>query len=302
MGNPEFAIPSLNALIGSEHEVAAVVTSPDRMAGRGRVLSPMPVAKRASELGLRLIQPLTLSDSDSVAPISAISADLFVVVAFKILPETILQLPKLGSINLHPSMLPAYRGPAPLQRAIMNGEVQTAVSTFFISPAVDTGDLLLSRPLVIFSEDDHGSLSNRASKVGAELLIRTVDLIGSGEASPVPQDQSGVTQAPKILSSDYKIDWSRTNLELRNQIRALSPSPGAVTALKGRQFKLLKVSLSMNSERDPGEVSAVSKSSFMIRCGSGSLLIEDLQPEGKRRMTAGQFLAGTKLRVGEQFE
>ncbi|MBH30836.1 MAG: methionyl-tRNA formyltransferase [Candidatus Marinimicrobia bacterium] len=302
MGNPEFAVPSLNALIGSEHEVTAVVTSPDKMVGRGRVLSPMPVAQRAAELDLKLIQPLTLSDSDFIASISAIDADLFVVVAFKILPKAILELPRLGSINLHPSMLPAYRGPAPLQRAIMNGEVETALSTFFISTAVDSGDLLLSRPLVIFPEDDYGSLSARAAKAGAELLIRTVDQIGSGEATPVPQDHSRVTQAPKILPADCKIDWSRTNMEVRNQICALSPSPGAVTTLKGRQFKLLKVALSMNSERDPGEVTAVSKSSFIIRCGSGSLLIEDLQPEGKKRMTAGQFLAGTKLTVGARFE
>ena len=302
MGNPEFAIPSLNALITSEHEVAAVVTSPDRMKGRGRTLSSMPVAQRASELDLRLIQPLTLTDSGFIASMSEIDADLFIVVAFKVLPEAILQLPKLGSINLHPSMLPAYRGPAPLQRAIMNGEVKTAVSTFFISPAVDTGDLLFSRPLVIFPEDNYGTLSARAAKVGAELLIRTVDLIGTGEASPVPQDHSCFTQAPKILSTDCKIDWSRTNLEVRNQIRALSPLPGAVTMLKGQQFKLLKVSLSMNLERGPGEVTAVSKSSFIIRCGSGSLLVKHLQLEGKRRMTAGQFLAGAKLRVGERFE
>ncbi|MEE2877237.1 MAG: methionyl-tRNA formyltransferase [Candidatus Neomarinimicrobiota bacterium] len=302
MGNPEFAVPSLDALIRSEHEIAAVVTSPDRPMGRGRGLSSMPVAQRTKELGLRLIQPSALSHREFITKALAIDADLFVVVAFKILPEAILQLPRLGSINLHPSILPAYRGAAPLQRAIMNGEILTGISTFFISPEVDSGDLLLSRPLVIFPEDDYDTLVLRASNIGADLLVQTVDLIAYGEASPMSQDSSLVIQAPKILPADCKIDWSRSNVKVRNQIRALSPLPGAVTQLKDRQFKLLKASLSLNSEGRPGEVVAVSKSYVTVRCGSKSIQINELQPEGKRQMTASQFLAGAKLTAGERFE
>ncbi len=302
MGNPEFAVPCLDTLIRSEHDVVGVVTSPDRPMGRGRALSAMPVAQRAVELGLRVIQPSSLSDGEFIASMSKFEADLFVIVAFKILPEVLLRLPKHGSINLHPSMLPAYRGAAPLQRAIMNGEVRTAVSTIFISPAVDSGDLLLSRPLIIFPEDDYGTLALRASKTGADLLVKTVDQISSGKASPKPQDGGQVTQAPKIRSADQKVDWSRPNLEVRNQIRALSPSPGAVTTLNARNLKLFKVSLSLSSKGEPGEVMAVTKSSVTVQCGAGSVEIEELQPEGKRRMTAGQFLAGAKLTPVERFE
>ena len=171
MGNPDFAVPSLDALINSRHHVVAVVTSPDKPQGRGRILSGLPVTKRASALGLKLIQPFSMNDPIFFNELLDINADIYVVVAFKILPQSIIQIPKFGSINLHPSYLPKYRGPAPIQHALINGENSTGITTFLLSKGVDTGNILLNAPLVIFPNDNSGNLSKRASFIGADLIL-----------------------------------------------------------------------------------------------------------------------------------
>ena len=302
MGNPNFSVPSLDALVNSGHEVVAVVTSSDRPQGRGRAISSMPVANAAAKMGLRLIRTSLLTDPKLHSELSTIGADLYVVVAFKVLSESILQLPKLGSVNLHPSLLPKYRGAAPIQWALMNGENLTGISTFILSKKLDSGNLLMKMPLVIFPEDDYGSISKRASYLGSRLMLRSVDLLASKKVFGQSQDESKASKAPKIHKVDCQINWMRPNVHVRNQIRALSPSPGAVTKLCGRKFKFFKVSLSYSEFGKPAEVISITKSSFMVRCGAGSIKIEELQPEGKKRITARQFLASARLTVGDSFE
>ena len=301
MGNPDFAVPSLNEIMVSEHEIVAVVTSPDKPRGRGKSVSPTMVAQRASDYALPLIQPLLLKDDFFISQLQELKADLFSVVAFRLLPSAVLQIPKIGSVNLHPSLLPQYRGAAPLQWALMNGDVKTGITTFLLSPAMDSGDILMTRPLGIFPEDDSGSLSLRASQLGAHLLMETIDSLARGTASPKPQDDSNASRAPKITSEDCEIDWTKSAASVRNQVRALSPTPGAYTSLAGRRLKIYRCEPSLAEEGTSGEVISINKSSFSVRCGSGSVVIQELQPEGKRRMTSGEFLAGTQLRVGDRF-
>ena len=299
MGNPDFAVPSLNEIMVSNHEVVAVVTSPDKPRGRGKSVSPTMVAQRASDYALPLIQPSLLKDDFFISQLQELKADLFSVVAFRLLPSAVLQIPKIGSVNLHPSLLPQYRGAAPLQWALMNGDVKTGITTFLLSPAMDSGDILMTRPLGIFPEDDSGSLSLRASQLGAHLLVETIDSLARGTASPKPQDDSNASRAPKITSEDCEIDWTKSAASVRNQVRALSPTPGAYTSLAGRRLKIYRCELSLAEEEASGEVISLNKTSFTVRCGSGSVVIQELQPEGKRRMTSGEFLAGTQLRVGD---
>ncbi len=210
MGNPDFAVPSLNEIMVSEHEVVAVVTSPDKPRGRGKSVSPTMVAQRASDYALPLIQPSLLKDDFFISQLQELKADLFSVVAFRLLPSAVLQIPKIGSVNLHPSLLPQYRGAAPLQWALMNGDVKTGITTFLLSPAMDSGDILMTRPLGIFPEDDSGSLSLRASQLGAHLLVETIDSLARGTASPKPQDDRNASRAPKITSEDCEIDWTKS--------------------------------------------------------------------------------------------
>ena len=302
MGNPDFAFPSLDALINSRHHVVAVVPSPDKPQGRGRILSGLPVRKRASALGLKLIQPFSINDPKFFNELVDINADIYVVVAFKILPQSIIQIPKFGSINLHPSYLPKYRGAAPIQHALINGENSTGITTFLLSKGVDTGNILLNAPLVIFPNDNSGNLSKRASFIGADLISRTVNLMASGFDSGKSQDNNRVSYAPKINSSDQRIDWTRTNVEVKNKIRALSPYPGAYTKLGGRRLRVGKVSLSFHEFGAPANLAVVKKSSLIVRCGAGSVYIEELHPEGIKPMTVRQFLAGAKLSEGDYFD
>ena len=299
MGNPGFAVPSLNEIMVSEHEVVAVVTSPDKPRGRGKSVSPTMVAQKASDYALPLIQPSLLKDDFFISQLQELKADLFSVVAFRLLPSAVLQIPKIGSVNLHPSLLPQYRGAAPLQWALMNGDVKTGITTFLLSPAMDSGDILMTRPLGIFPEDDSGSLSLRASQLGAHLLVETIDSLARGTASPKTQDDSNASRAPKITSEDCEIDWTKSAANVKNQVRALSPTPGAYTSLAGRRLKIYRCELSLAEEKTSGEVISLNKTSFTVRCGSGSVVIQELQPEGKRRMTSGEFLAGTQLRMGD---
>lgn len=299
MGNPAFAVPSLDALMTSRHDVLAVVTSPDKPRGRGQSVSPTAIARAAMGYGLPLIQPASLKDESFAHELGRLDADLFAVVAFRMLPASTLELPPMGCVNLHPSLLPQYRGAAPLQWALMNGDSLTGITTFLISPAMDSGDILLSRPLVIFPADDFGALSRRASLAGAELLSDTVDGMASGETQPRPQAVAGVSRAPKITAEDCVIDWSRPALRVRNQIQALSPAPGATTTLHGRRVKIFRCVCMTVAHGTPGEVIALDKTSFTVRCGGGCVVVRELQPEGKRRMAAGEFLAGARMSVGD---
>ncbi|MFQ6615452.1 MAG: methionyl-tRNA formyltransferase [Fidelibacterota bacterium] len=299
MGNPAFAVPSLSVFLSSAHQIAAVVTSPDRERGRGRHPGPTPVASFASEHGLDLVQPHDLNDPFVVSRLTGMGPDLFVVVAFKILPEVWLRIPKVGSVNLHGSLLPEYRGAAPIHWALMNGDSVTGLTTFMLAPAVDTGDTLMTKKVVILPDDTLGSLSRRMSLLGARLLRETVDRLESGTAKPAPQDSTVATKAPKIRSSHRRIDWEKHAREVHNLIRALSPAPGAYTEFRDGRLKIFRSRMSTRGGH-PGEIISVNKECIGVACGWGSVELLELQLEGKRRMSTRDFLAGTPLEAGEK--
>ncbi|MFQ6675717.1 MAG: methionyl-tRNA formyltransferase [Fidelibacterota bacterium] len=300
MGNPGFAVPSLSVLLASGYDVVAVVSNPDKEQGRGRRPRPTPVASFAAHHGLTLIQPAQLDRSSVVARLAQLEPDLFVVVAFRILPEAWLRVPKLGSVNLHASLLPKYRGAAPIHWAIMNGDSVTGLTTFILAPTVDTGDMVMRKRIVVLPDDTFGSLSHRMSRVGAALLRDTVALLESGKAHPVPQTSTMATKAPKITSSLLSIAWERHARDVHNRIRALAPSPGAFTMFRNRRLKILKTRLSTSSG-NPGEIISVGKGNVKVACGWGAVDVLEVQLEGRQRMGAREFLSGTPVSVGEKF-
>lgn len=300
MGNPEFAIPSLATIHHSKYDLVGVVTNPDKEQGRGRTAKPTPVARFARENNILTIQPESLKDNSFTSNLMRLNPDLFAVVAFKILPQELLGIPTLGSVNLHGSMLPKYRGAAPIHWALMNGDSVTGLTTFLLAPRVDTGDILLKHEVVIFPDDDCGSLSRRMSRLGASLLMKTIEVIETQDHKAIPQDSSLATRAPKIKPETCKIDWDRSAREIRNQIRGLSPSPGAYTTLKGKRLKLFRSAISGIRARSSGEIVSVGRDRFVVSCGKGHLEILDVQLEGKRRMSVRDFLLGSPLSVGEK--
>jgi len=293
MGTARFAVPALERLVGNGFAIPAVVTGPDRPRGRGRELSPTPVKEAASGSGLNVLQPERLKDAAFAEAIRSLGPDLIVVVAFRILPPEVFRIPRLGSINLHASLLPRYRGAAPINRAIMNGEVETGVTTFFLEESVDTGNILLQARTPILPDDDAGTLHDRLADVGAEILLHTVRLVEQGKAVPRPQDPSQASPAPKIFKEDCRIDWHAPAENVRNHIRGLSPHPAAFTTHGGRVLKLFRAHIVAGS-LPPGTVD-IMKDSLFVGTADDPLAIDDLQQEGKKRMTAPEFLRGYRI-------
>lgn len=302
MGTPEFALPSLERLIGSHHEVLAVVTGPDKPVGRGLKLSPTPVKQAAQRHGLPVMTPEKLSDASFIAELKQIPADLYVVVAFRILPASVFTIPGCGTINLHASLLPHYRGAAPINWAIINGEKETGVTTFFIEEKVDTGSWILQKKVTIGDEETAGELHDRLSQIGADVLLETVNLIERGNPPRIPQ-HGDVTRAPKITREVCQIDWSKDATAIFNLIRGLSPFPRAFSFWQGHELKICgsKVeTLVTTPGHQPGEVVAVSKETISVATGRGVLSITEVQPENKRRMMVAEFLRGHTMTVGER--
>ena len=300
MGNPGFAVPSLQTLYDSNHTVLAVVTNPDKTQGRGRTLQPTPIARFAREKNIPLLQPDSLKGESVARELDRLNADLFVVVAFKILPLILLQIPKLGCVNLHGSILPKYRGAAPIQRALINGDSITGLTTFILAPKVDTGDLLLKQEIIIYPDDNFGTLSHRMSQLGSKLLLETLDKIESGKIESVLQDSSLATKAPKITPEMCQIKWDRSARQIRNRINALSPGPGAFTTLKGKRLKLFQTVISNKKQTTSGEIISIDRERISVSCGEGSLDIFEVQLEGKRNISVKDFLHGSSLSVGEK--
>ncbi len=287
---PDFAIPSLAILLDQGHEIRAVVTTPDKEQGRGRKLEASPVKKFAYEKGLKVITPLSLRDESFQTELKGLDADLFVVVAFKILPRDVFTIPKFGSFNLHGSLLPKYRGAAPIQWALINGEKKTGLTTFALADKVDTGNIYLIREVDIKDEDNFESLHDRMSLIGAGLVAETVRLIESGNFNLLPQDDTLATPAPKITKELCVIDWSRSPAEIHNLIRGLSPFPGAQFMLDGKVTKIYK---SSPSERRFPEGKFVQEGSrAFIGCKGGSVEILELKMEGKKLLGIEEFLRG----------
>lgn len=299
-GTPKFAIPSLKALLESEEEITAVVTQTDKKAGRGRILHHSPVKELVMSSGIKILQPANIKDTAFLNELSAIKPDIIVVVAYgKILPQQILKLPPLGCINVHASLLPKYRGAAPVQWAIINGEELTGVTTMLMDEGLDTGNILLQEKIEITDEDSAETLSKRLSEMGALLLRKTIKGLKDGSVRPVPQE--GIPSYALLLKKqDGKIDWSKSAREIFNLVRGLYPWPCSYCYLNKERIKIIRAK-AIDGSGFPGRVERAKKGEFVIGTGKGLISIIELQPEGKRTMSAVSFLQGRKLEEGSFF-
>ena len=298
MGTPDFAVTSLQRLLGGGCQVVAVVTAPDRPSGRGLTLTPSPVKKAAQAANLPVLQPEKLRDPTFLAQLASYKADLQVVVAFRMLPEVVWAMPTIGTFNLHGSLLPQYRGAAPINWAIINGETQTGVTTFFIEKEIDTGQMIFQDQEPIYPDDTVGTLHDRLMERGADLVLRTVRAIEAGDYPRTPQPSAGGSKpAPKLSRETTEINWNQPALTIRNFVRGLSPFPTAWTLINGKFFKMYEVSVANESPfvAEPGQAYTDHKKVILVRAADGWLSIDSLQAEGKRRMTAEEFLRGNHL-------
>ena len=294
MGTPEFAVPSLNVLLSSHHNISAVVTVPDKPKGRGQHISQSDVKKFAVAAGLRILQPVSLKDAEFTVEINELSPDLIVVVAFRILPKYIFKIPRFGSINLHASLLPKYRGAAPINWAIINGERETGVTTFFLQEKVDTGSIIMQKNVDITSDDNAGTVHDKLMKLGAQVMFDTVDLIeNTSGAPPVSKQNNGeATPAPKIFKEDCRIDFDQSVDKVYDFIRGLSPYPGAFTEYQDKQIKIFSTNKShWDSLKGPGRF-FIKEEKLYVSTLNEFLEITELQMEGKRRMNSSEFLNG----------
>ncbi len=291
MGTPDFAVPALKALMESKHNVAAVVTGQDKERGRGRKVSFTSVKEFALENNLHILQPNNIKDSGLISELKILDADLFIIVAFRILPREVFTIPKKGSFNLHGSLLPKYRGAAPIQWALINGETETGLTTFMLEDKVDTGNILLQERIRIEEEDDFGTLHDKMSLLGADLVMRTLTLIESSNYVLKKQDNLLSSAAPKITKEVCEIDWNKPAISIHNLIRGLSPQPGAFFKHKDKIIKVFKTKILDENNLQPGEFYQ-GKNTLSIGTGSHNLEIIELQQEGKRRIKAEEFLRG----------
>lgn len=306
MGTPDFAVPSLIKLIEKGYTIKGVVTQPDRPVGRKRVLQPPPVKEVAIQYGLPVFQPEKVKTPEAIETIASWTPDLIVTAAFgQILPLDLLRLPPFGAINVHASLLPKYRGGAPVQRAIMNGEKETGVTIMYMAEKLDSGDILSQVKLAIEETDDTGSLMKKLSEAGAKLLIDTLEKLKEGKIKGQPQKEEEATYAPLIRREDEVIHWDRPALAIFNQIRALSPHPGAYTTYKEQTIKVWRSVLTEErvSTAKEGTICRLDSDGIGVVCGDGKvLLLTEIQPSGKKRMPAAAFLrgAGQTWQVGER--
>jgi len=302
MGTPEFAVPSLEALLKSDDEVVGIVTQPDRPKGRGQVLTPSPIKQIAQREHLPILQPTKMKDPDFLAALASWRPDLIAVAAFgRILPPVILTLPPKGCINVHGSLLPKYRGAGPIQWAIINGETETGITTMLMDEGMDTGATLLQEKICITPDDTAGSLSPRLAELGGRLLVETIAKLKAGTLIPRPQDHTQATMAPLLKKEDGAIDWALSATAIANRIRGLTPWPGAYTFLNGNRWVLgLAVALTKTAAATPGQIVAVTKDAIHVATGNRVLAIQELQPANSRRMTVAQYLAGHLVQIGSQ--
>lgn len=305
MGTPDISATCLRELIASDNEIAAVVTGKDKPRGRGNVMTPTPVKALALEHSLPVYTPDTLRDESFAKLLREIDPELIIVVAYgKILPKNVLDYPKYGCVNLHVSLLPKYRGAAPMQRAIINGEKETGVTVMYMAEGVDTGDIITVEAFPIGPEDDFEAIHDRSAEIGAKLLVKTIPQLADGTATRTPQDHSLATHAAKIEKEDCKIDFTRSASVLDCAIRGVTPIPGAFAYLKGKMLKIYKATPT-EGKGMPGEVIATDAKgvgSFTVACGEGALKIWGVIPEGKGRMSAGDFVRGRKIDLGDILE
>lgn len=294
MGTPQFAVPSLERLAAGKHAVVAVVTQPDRPAGRGQRLRASPVKESGQRLGVPILQPDRARSPDFLDQLRALAPDLVVVVAYgQILPTSVIAVPPLGCINAHASLLPRLRGAAPIQRAILAGDRETGVTVMRINERMDAGDVLTARRILIDSDDDSATLGAKLSELAADLLVEAVDLIAGAAAHWTPQDEAAATYAPMVRREETRIDWKLPASEIERKIRAFRPEPGAFTTHDGARLKILGATVAPAATgRRAGSVDTEDPSGIRVACGNGSLILSVVQPEGGRAMTAIDYFRG----------
>jgi methionyl-tRNA formyltransferase len=300
MGTPDFAAASLEALIDSRHEIQAVVTQPDKPKGRKGELTPSPVKVVAEEKGIKVYQPLKVRDEEFVKTLRAYNPDVIVVVAFgQIIPLSILQMPKFGCVNIHGSLLPKYRGAAPIQWAVLDGEKETGITTILMDEGIDTGDILLKKTIQIDTDETSGSLFDKLMALGAETILETLDELEKGNLTPTKQGESPTAYAKMLTKAMGLIDFTKSAKELDCFVRGMDPWPSAYTLLSGKTLKLWKVRV-VEGGGKAGSVIEIGKESFTVACGEGAIEVLEVQLEGKKRMSAGDFLKGSTLNIGQE--
>lgn len=302
MGTPGFAVPTLKELHESEHNVIAVVTGPDRARGRGQKVQKTAVKKYAETMDTEILQPEDLKDESFHREIRELNPDVFVVVAFKILPEDLINIPQYGAINLHASLLPKYRGPAPINWAIIKGDRKTGYTIFQIEKTVDTGDILKQEKIEIGETDTSQEVHDHLAQIGARGMREIISDLENGTIEGAPQEDKKATKAPKITSGMGELDWKKDALTLKNWINGLSPYPGAYSYFKGKRIKFLRANASMrNSDKEPGQIAFIENDKLGIQTGDGILLPLELQKAGKKALEVKDFINGFNGKVGDEF-
>lgn len=298
MGTPDFAVASLQFLLDAGYSIVGVVTAPDKPGGRGlKQMISSPVKQFALAHQLNVLQPTNLKSPEFLKALKDLAADLQIVVAFRMLPRQVWDMPPLGTVNLHGSLLPAYRGAAPIHWAVIRGEKTTGVTTFKLQHEIDTGEILLQRAIPILDDDDTGKVHDRMMYIGAGLIVATADLICQGPIEPKLQDESKVTHAPKIHHADGHIDWTKNVKEVYNLIRGMSPYPGAWTLLDDKECKIWKAIIHSDAKHGmPGQMRMEDKL-LLVQCQNGEIALLEIQPEGKKKMMVRDFLNGYKIKT-----
>jgi len=294
MGTPDFAVPSLDAINNSGHQLIAVVTAPDKERGRGREISFTPVKEYVIKKNIPLLQPEKLKEPKFIEQIKGLSPDLIIVIAFRILPKEIFEIPKYGTFNVHGSLLPKYRGAAPIQWSLINGDNETGLTTFFIQEKVDTGNIILQKRIAIDKEDNFGTLHDKLQLLSVDMVLETIKIIESVNIELLKQDEFLVSSAPKITKENSQIDWNESSERLYNLIRGLSPYPAAYFIKDTKMYKVFSSKIKDNLILKPGEVMQT-KNEIFIGTSTTALEIMEIQPEGRKRMKADDFLRGYSL-------
>ncbi len=301
MGTPDFAVSTVDAIAAAGHEIVLVVTQPDKPKGRGKEMQFPPVKEWAVERGIPVFQPTRIREPEAVEALKGYEADIFVVAAFgQILPKEILEMPKFGCVNVHASLLPKYRGAAPIQWAVINGDEVSGVTTMQMGVGLDDGDMLLKQEVTLAEDETGGSLFDRLAVVGGELIVRTMAELEKGNITPMPQDESDATHVGMIKKSFGVMDFSKSAVELERLIRGLNPWPSAFTKLSGKTLKIWRARVEESEAKGakPGEILRAENAGVWVQTGQGVLVLEEIQLEGKKRMAAADFLRGRALAAG----
>ena len=301
-GTPDFAVPALDAVVAAGHQVAAALTQPDRPAGRGLAAAPSPVKQAAARLGIPILQPATLKTPAAQAEIRTLAPDALVVAAYGlILPQAVLDLPRLGAINIHASLLPRWRGAAPIHRALLAGDRETGISIMRMEAGLDTGPVFLREAVAILPGDTAGTLHDKLAALGARLVVAVLDGLARGTIAATPQPAEGVTYAAKLQKGEARIDWRRAAAEIERQVRAFNPLPGAAARVRGAEVKIWRAAAA-DGAGEAGAVIRIDPTGIVVAGGAGALRLEELQRAGGKRLPARVFLRGFPLAAGERFE